>query len=56
MATNLNSRLSTGILEENSGAEYSNSEVTSNIMAITANHKLKSDNDNGKDISALNLT
>ena len=42
-------------LDEYSGDEYSSSDVISNIIAITASHKLKSDNDKGKYICSLNL-
>jgi hypothetical protein len=40
--------LSTITLEEYSGEEHNNSEVTRSIIAITASHKLTSYKDKGK--------
>jgi hypothetical protein len=34
--------------DEYFGDEYNNSDVTMSIMAVTASHKLTSDNDRGK--------
>ena len=39
-ASNLSRRLSKTILEARLGDEYSNSEVISSIIAVTASHKL----------------
>jgi hypothetical protein len=45
--------LSTAILAENSGDEYSNSEVVRSIIAVTASHKLISDKLSGKIIEII---
>jgi hypothetical protein len=49
-ATNRRRCLSMAIFAEISGKEYSNSEVISIIIAVTASHKLKSDVVKGKNI------
>jgi hypothetical protein len=54
MATSLNRFLLIIILAEYSGNEYNNPEVIKSIIAVTASHKLISDNDKGKIID-LNL-
>jgi hypothetical protein len=41
-------------LAEYSGDECNNSEVIRSIIAIAANHKLMSDNDNGKYMGIVN--
>jgi len=54
MATSLNLFLLIIILVEYSGKEYNNSDVIKSMIAVTASHKLISDNDKGKFIG-LNL-
>ena len=47
-ATNLKRFLSITSRAEISGSEYNSSDVINSIMAVTASHKLTSDNDKGK--------
>jgi hypothetical protein len=44
--------LSISILAEYSAEEYNNSDVIRRIIAVTASHKLRSDNDSGKIIKS----
>jgi hypothetical protein len=48
IASNRSKRLSKTILEAKLGDEYSNSEVTSRIIAVTASHKPMSPIERGK--------
>ena len=54
MATSLKRFLLIIIRAEYSGKEYNNSDVIKSMIAVTASHKLISDNDKGKFID-LNL-